>query len=78
MQDRHDEENYRRLFDLMKFWQGVQILVHHSFGENADEKIAKSVVPAVLVLSGLCTVTIALADATTPLHQKSGYDRFLM
>jgi mono/diheme cytochrome c family protein len=34
----------------------------------------KHVVRAVLVLSGLCTVNIALADANTPLEQKSGYD----
>ena len=38
------------------------------------KNIGKSVVPAVLVLSGLCAMKIALADANTPLRQKSGYD----
>ena len=38
------------------------------------KNIGKHVVCAVLVLSGLCAMNIALADANTPLEQKSGYD----
>jgi hypothetical protein len=38
------------------------------------KSIGKHVIPAVFFLSGLCTVNIALADANTPLEQKSGYD----
>jgi len=38
------------------------------------KNIGTHVVCAVLVLSGLCVVNIALADANTPLEQKSGYD----
>jgi hypothetical protein len=38
------------------------------------KNIGKHVVCAVLVLSGLCVMNIALADANTPLEQKSGYD----
>jgi len=38
------------------------------------KNIDKYVVVAVLVLSGLCPVNIALADAITPLEHKPGYD----
>jgi mono/diheme cytochrome c family protein len=38
------------------------------------KNIDKNVVAAILVLSGLCPVYIALADAITPLEHKSGYD----
>jgi len=38
------------------------------------KNIGKNIVRAVLVLSGLCAVNIALVDANTPLDQNSGYD----
>ena len=47
--------------------------IYHQWGALM-KGIGKQVIPAVLFLSGLCAVNIALADANTPLEQKSGYD----